>query len=111
MMPEPGQELLTKLRHSDAVVRRQAARQIGATKLKEAVRELMQVLADDASPAVRRAAAEALGKIGDLAARGALERALRSERDDGVRRAVSAAMARLGLETGDYPGILPVSDE
>jgi HEAT repeat protein len=110
-MPEPGQDLLAKLRHSDAVVRRQAARQIGATKLKEGVRELMQVLADDAAPAVRRAAAEALGKIGDLAARGALERALRSERDDGVRRAVSAAMARLGLETGDYPGILPVSDE
>jgi len=111
MMPEPAQELLEKLRHRDAVVRRQAARQIGATKLKEGVRELMQVLADDASPPVRRAAAEALGKIGDPAARGALERTLRSEADEGVRRAAAAAMSRLGLESGDYPGILPVSEE
>jgi len=75
------------------------------------VRELMQVLADDASAPVRRAAAEALGKIGDPAARSALERALRSESDDGVRRAAAAAMSRLGLESGDYPGILPVSEE
>jgi HEAT repeat protein len=110
-MPEPAPDLLSKLRNSDAVVRRQAARQIGATKLKEGIRELIQVLADDASPPVRRAAAEALGKIGDPAARGALERALRSERDESVRRAVAAAMARLGLESGDYPGIVPLSGE
>ncbi len=110
-MPEPGQELFEKLRHRDAVVRRQAARAIGVSKLKEGVRELMQVLADDASPPVRRAAAEALGKIGDPAARGPLERALRSESDESVRRAAIAALARLGLGTGDYPGALPVSEE
>lgn len=111
MMSEPGQELLQKLRHRDAVVRRQAARAIGVSRLKEGVRELMQVLEEDSSAPVRRAAAEALGKIGDPAARGPLERALRSEADIGVRQAAAAALARLGLGTGDYPGSLPVSEE
>jgi HEAT repeat protein len=109
--PEPGQELIDKLRDRDAVVRRQAARAIGASKLKQCVRELMQVLEEDASAPVRRAAAEALGKIGDPAARGPLERALRTESDEAVRRAAAAALARLGLGSGDYPGILPVSEE
>jgi HEAT repeat protein len=111
MTPEPGQELLQKLRHRDAVVRRQAARAIGVSRLKEGVRELMQVLEEDSSAPVRRAAAEALGKIGDPAARGPLERALRAENDSGVRQAAMAALARLGLGTGDYPGSLPVSEE
>jgi HEAT repeat protein len=111
MSPEPGQELLQKLRHRDAVVRRQAARAIGASRLKEGLRELMQVLEADNSAPVRRAAAEALGKIGDPAAQGPLERALRAESDAGVRQAALAALARLGLGTGDYPGSLPVSEE
>ena len=111
MPPEPGQELFEKLRDRDAVVRRQAARAIGTSRSKHGVRDLAQVLAADASAPVRCAAAEALGKIGDAAARGPLERALRSERDDGVRRAVVAALAHLGAASGDYPGILPVSDE
>ena len=111
MMSEPGQELLQKLRNRDAVIRRQAARAIGASKLKEGVRELMQVLEEDASAPVRRAAAEALGKIGDPAARGPLERALRAETDNGVRQAAMAALARLGGGTGDYPESLPVSEE
>ena len=111
MPPEPGQDLIGKLRDRDAVVRRQAARAIGASKLKEGLRELMQVLEADASAPVRRAAAEALGKIGDPAARGPLERTLRSESDESVRRAAVAALARLGLGTGDYPGSLPVSEE
>jgi HEAT repeat protein len=109
--PEPGQEWFEKLRDRDAVVRRQAARAIGASKLKGGVKELVQVLADDASAPVRRAAAEALGKIGDPAARGPLERALRSESDEAVRRAAAAALSRLGLASGDYPGTLPVSEE
>jgi HEAT repeat protein len=111
MTAEPGEELLHKLRHRDAVVRRQAARAIGASRLKEGVRELMQVLEEDSSAPVRRAAAEALGKIGDPAAQGPLERALRTETDAGVRQAAMAALARLGLGTGDYPGSLPVSEE
>jgi HEAT repeat protein len=110
-VPEPSTALFEKLRDRDAVVRRQAARAIGTSKLKNGVRELTQVLADDASAPVRRAAAEALGKIGDAAARGPLERALRSEPDDGVRRAVTAALTNLGAASGDYPGILPVSEE
>jgi len=111
MNAEPGQDLLQKLRDRDAVVRRQAARAIGASRLKEAVRELMQVLESDSSAPVRRAAAEALGRIGDPAAQGPLERALRAESDAGVRQAAMAALARLGLGTGDYPGALPVSEE
>ena len=111
MPPEPGEALFEKLRHRDAVVRCQAARALGASKAKEAVRELIEVLADDTSAPVRRAAAEALGKIGDPAARGPLERTLRSERDEGVRGAVATALARLGASTGDYPGVLPVSEE
>jgi HEAT repeat protein len=111
MTPEPGQELLQKLHHRDAVVRRQAARALGVSRLKEGVRELMQVLEEDSSAPVRRAAAEALGKIGDAAARGPLERALRAESDASVRQAAVAALARLGLGTGDYPGSLPVSEE
>ncbi len=111
MMSEPGQELLQKLHDRDAVVRRQAARAIGASKLKEGVRELMQVLEEDSSAPVRRAAAEALGKIGDPAALGPLERVLRTETDNGVRQAAVAALARLGGGTGDYPGSLPVSEE
>ena len=111
-MPAGSREpLFEKLRDRDAVVRRQAAYEMGTSKVKEAVRELIAVLADDASAPVRRAAAEALGKIGDPGARGPLERALRGERDDAVRAAVSAALARLGASTGDYPGILPVSEE
>jgi HEAT repeat protein len=109
--PEAAEPLIERLRDRDAVVRRQAARQIGAAKLKAGVHELVQVLADDPSAPVRRAAAEALGRIGDAAAVGPLERALRSERDDGVRAAVGAALAHLGAATGDYPGILPVSEE
>jgi HEAT repeat protein len=109
--PEPGEALFEKLRDRDAVVRRQAAREMGTSKLKEGVRELIEVLAGDASGPVRRAAAEALGKIGDASAHGPLERALRSERDEAVRGAVAAALARLGASTGDYPGILPVSEE
>jgi len=109
--PQPQETLFAKLRDRDAVVRRQAARAMGASKLKEGVRELTDVLADDSSAPVRRAAAEALGKIGDPSARGPLERALRSERDDAVRGAAAAALARLGASTGDYPGILPVSEE
>ena len=111
MAPEAAEPLIEKLRDRDAVVRRQAARALGAAKLKEGVRELVQVLADDASAPVRRAAAEALGRIGDPGAVRPLERALRAERDDGVRAAVAAALARLGASTGDYPGILPVSEE
>jgi HEAT repeat protein len=111
MPAEPGQDLLQKLRHRDAVVRRQAARAIGASHLKEGVRELSQVLEQDSSAPVRRAAAEALGKIGDPAARGPLERALRVESDATVRQAAVAALSRLGLGTGDYPGSLPVSEE
>ena len=111
MAAEPGQALFEQLRDRDAVVRCQAARAMGTTKLKEGVRELIEVLAGDPSAPVRRAAAEALGKIGDSAARGPLERALRTERDDGVRAAAAAALARLGASTGDYPGILPVSEE
>jgi HEAT repeat protein len=109
--PEPGEALFEQLRDRDAVVRRQAARAMGASKLTQGVRELIEVLAGDTSAPVRRAAAEALGKIGDATARGPLERALRSERDEGVRAAVAAALARLGASTGDYPGILPVSEE
>jgi HEAT repeat protein len=108
---ETAEPLIEKLRDRDAVVRRQAARQLGAAKLKEGVHELVQVLADDPSAPVRRAAAEALGRIGDPAAVGPLERALRAERDDGVRAAVGAALARMGASTGDYPGVVPVSDE
>jgi len=111
MTAEPGQELFQKLRHRDAVVRRQAARAIGASRLKEGVRELSQVLEQDSSAPVRRAAAEALGKIGDPAARGPLERTLRAESDATVREAAVAALSRLGLGTGDYPGSLPVSGE
>ncbi len=111
MMSEPGQDLLQKLRDRDAVVRRQAARAIGVSKLKEGVKELMQVLEQDASAPVRRAAAEALGKIGAPAARGPLERALRAETDGAVRQAVISALARLGGGTGDYPESLPVSEE
>jgi HEAT repeat protein len=111
MAPEPGEGLFEKLRDRDAVVRRQAARAIGVSKLKQGVRELAQVLADDPSAPVRRAAAEALGKIGDPAAGGPLERALRSDSDDGVRGAAAAALSHLGLASGDYPGTLPVSEE
>jgi HEAT repeat protein len=111
MGPRSGDELFERLRDRDAVVRRQAAHAIGVSKLKEGVRELMQVLSDDPSGPVRRAAAEALGKIGDPAAQGPLERALRSDSDLSVRGAAAAALARLGLGTGDYPGVLPVSEE
>lgn len=111
MPPEPGEVLFERLRDRDAVVRRQAARAMGDSKLKEGVRTLIEVLAGDASAPVRRAAADALGKIGDAAARGPLERTLRSERDESVRAAVAAALAHLGASTGDYPGILPVSEE
>lgn len=113
MAPGGGTDdvLLGKLRDRDAVVRRRAARDIGTAKLKAGVRELISVLADDASAPVRRAAAEALGKIGDPAARGPLERALRAEHDDAVRGAIAAALTHLGVASGDYPGILPVSEE
>ncbi len=111
MAPDTPGPLIERLRDRDAVVRRQAARALGAARLKEGVRELVQVLADDASAPVRRAAAEALGRIGDPSAIGPLERALRAERDDAVRAAAAAALARLGGSTGDYPGILPVSEE
>ena len=111
MTPEPADALLDKLRDRDAVVRCQAAREIGTAKLRAGVRELIQVLADDASAPVRRAAAEALGRIGDGTARGPLERALRSEHDGEVKRAIAAALAHLGAASGDYPGILPVSEE
>ena len=111
MAPEPADLLLDRLRDRDAVVRCQAAREIGTARLRAGVRELIQVLADDASAPVRRAAAEALGRIGDGTARGPLERALRAEHDTGVKRAIAAALAHLGAASGDYPGILPVSEE
>ena len=111
MAPEPANALLEKLRDRDAVVRRQAAYAMGTSKLKEGLRELGEVLAVDLSAPVRRAAAEALGKIGDVTARAPLERALRNEREETVRAAIAAALARLGGSTGDYPGILPVSEE
>jgi len=109
--PEPGHVLLEKLRDRDAVVRRRAAYDIGTNRLKEGVRDLGELLATDPSAPVRRAAAEALGRIGDPLARGPLERALGNEREDSVRAAIAAALARLGASTGDYPGILPVSEE
>ena len=111
MPPQPGDALLDKLRDRDAVVRCQAAREIGGARLRAGVRELVQVLVDDSSAPVRRAAAEALGKIGDATARGPLERALRAEREDAVKSAIAAALAHLGAASGDYPGILPVSEE
>jgi HEAT repeat protein len=109
--PEPADLLLDRLRDRDAVVRCQAAREIGSARLRAGVRELIQVLADDASAPVRRAAAEALGRIGEGTARAPLERALRSERDDAVKSAIAAALAHLGAASGDYPGILPVNEE
>ena len=111
MPPEPAEALIEKLRDRDAVVRCEAARQLGSARLRAGLRDLIQVLGDDPSEPVRRAAAEALGRIGDHAAVGPLERALRTERDAGVRGAAAAALARLGGSTGDYPGILPVSEE
>jgi HEAT repeat protein len=107
----PGDALLDKLRDRDAVVRCQAARDIGTARLRSGVRELIQVLADDASAPVRRAAAESLGKIGDATARGPLERALRIEREDTVKGAIAVALSHLGAASGDYPGIVPVSEE
>jgi len=109
--PEPADLLLDRLRDRDAVVRCQAAREIGTARLRAGVRELIQVLADDASAPVRRAAAEALGRIGEGTARAPLERALRGERDDSVKSAIAAALAHLGAASGDYPGILPVNEE
>lgn len=106
-----GEDLLQQLRNHDAVVRREAARSLGAAKRKEYVKDLCLVLVEDASAPVRRAAAEALGLIGDRTAKAALERANASDQDLEVRKAAIGALTRLGFKSGELPGILPTSKE
>ena len=112
MPPPPGSgDPIQQLRDADAVVRREAARTLGAAKDKESVKDLSFVLEHDPSAPVRRAAAEALGMIGDKSARNALERARGGDGDEAVRHAAIGALARLGFATGEKPGILPTSKE
>jgi HEAT repeat protein len=104
-------DLRLRLRDHDAVVRRQAARALGRAGKRDSVRDLLLVLAEDASAPVRRAAADALGRIGDLAARSALERTSRHDDDQAVRTAAHAALLKLLSASGETPAVLPTSRE
>lgn len=106
-----GEDVLQQLRDQDAVVRREAARSLGAAKRKEYVKDLCIVLSEDPSAPVRRAAAEALGLIGDRSAKAVLERASAQDEDMEVRKATVGALTRLGFKSGEMPGILPTSKE
>ncbi|MEK6767636.1 MAG: HEAT repeat domain-containing protein, partial [Gemmatimonadota bacterium] len=106
-----GEDVLQQLRDRDAVVRRDAARSLGAAKRKEYVKDLSLVLVEDPSAPVRRAAAEALGLIGDKTAKAVLERAGAYDEDIGVKKAAVGALTRLGFKSGEMPGILPTSRE
>jgi putative heme-binding domain-containing protein len=83
------------LRHEDPSVRRQAARQLGTRRVKEAVEPLVGLLKDpDAT--VRFHAATALGRIGSAPAVPALLAAL-EEQDLFARYAAFTALRRIGL--------------
>jgi putative heme-binding domain-containing protein len=82
------------LKDADASVRRQAARELGTRKVKEATDALMGLL-KDADLAVQFHAATALGRIGAVAAIPALQEALKGK-DLFARYAAFHALNRIG---------------
>jgi putative membrane-bound dehydrogenase-like protein len=86
--------ILAAARDTDASVRRQAVRQLGTRRVREAM-ELLAALLTDTDAGVRFQAATALGRIGDRAAVPALLRALQGM-DLFARFAVFTALNRTG---------------
>jgi putative membrane-bound dehydrogenase-like protein len=86
--------IIAALKDSDASVRRQAARELGTRRAKEAAGELTKLLKDD-DLSVRFRAATALGRIGDAGTVPALRDAL-AEKDVFTRYAVFTALNRIG---------------
>ncbi|HSB10264.1 MAG TPA: TonB family protein [Blastocatellia bacterium] len=90
----PPPRLISELRSKNAVVRRDAANQLGATRARGAVRALVEGLSDkDAS--VREAAAFALGQIADPAAAPLLIPLL-ADPDSEVRSSAAFALGMIG---------------
>jgi HEAT repeat protein len=79
---------------SRAVVRRRAARALGACRQDTAVAALVTAL-EDGDPGVRAAAARSLGDMRDPATAAALQAAGR-DGDEGVREAARSALQKLG---------------
>ena len=86
--------ILAAVRDPDASVRRQAIRQLGTRRVREATEALLGRLADD-DASVRFQAATALGRIGDPEAVPALIEAL-DEPDAFARYAAFTALNRIG---------------
>lgn len=93
-------DLTKTLQDSDPNVREAAAfalGEIGSPGAQPAVKDLIEVVKNDAAPVARRAAAYALGKFGEMASEGArpLRKALGDE-DQRVRQDAAWALGRLG---------------
>ena len=97
--------IIAALKDGDASVRRQAARQLGTRRAKEAVKELAALLKDD-DAAVRFQAATALGRIGDAGTVPALAADL-NDKDLFARYAVFTALNHIGkADAQAWPAIL-----
>ena len=97
--------IIAALKDGDASVRRQAARQLGTRRAKEAVRDLTALLKDD-DASVRFQAATALGRIGDATAVPALAADL-NDKDLFARYAVFTALNHIGkADATAWPAIL-----
>jgi putative heme-binding domain-containing protein len=97
--------ILAALQEPDATVRRQAARQLGTRRAREAWPSLLPLL-KDADASVRFQAATALGRIGAIEAVMALRDALEEE-DEFARYAVVKALNRIGQASPDaWPSIV-----
>jgi putative membrane-bound dehydrogenase-like protein len=87
--------ILAALKDADPSVRRQAARQLGTRKAREAVDALNDVLFDDEDRSVRFHIMTALGRIGDARAVSALQSAM-GDADLFVHYAAFTALRRIG---------------
>jgi putative membrane-bound dehydrogenase-like protein len=87
--------ILAALRSDNASLRRQVARQLGTRGVKEAVPQLLELLAKDSDQSVRFHAATALGHIGDPGAVDGLLASL-TETDLFTRYASFTALGRIG---------------
>ena len=92
-----GEEIIAASRATDRMVRRQAIRQLGSRRVKNATSRLRQGLLDE-DVSVRFQAATALGRLGDPQAVPDLLTAL-AERDLFARYATFTALNRIGIHT------------
>jgi HEAT repeat protein len=91
-------DLILALKHSEGIVRFQAAYDLGrmAVAAAAAVPDLIQALQVDESEGMRYNAARALGRIGDPSAIPALTHALQGDARRDVRYYAAQALGRIG---------------